>query len=69
MPVRGMTMRTPVARLRPTSLPNVSAPRCRPYPGACAGATPVNSRDALYIASHTCGIDGMGREEAFAADR
>lgn len=25
---------------------------------------PVNGRDALYIASHTCGIDGMGREEA-----
>lgn len=25
---------------------------------------PVNGRDALYIASHTCAIDGMGREEA-----
>ena len=25
---------------------------------------PVNGRDALYIASHTCGIDGMGQEEA-----
>ncbi len=25
---------------------------------------PVNDRDALYIASHTCGIDGMERGEA-----
>jgi len=25
---------------------------------------PVNGRDALYIASHTCAIDGMNREEA-----
>ncbi len=25
---------------------------------------PVNGRDALYIASHTCAIDGMSREEA-----
>lgn len=25
---------------------------------------PVNGRDALYIASHTCGIEGMGRDEA-----
>jgi len=25
---------------------------------------PVNGRDALYIASHTCGIDGMAKEEA-----
>lgn len=27
---------------------------------------PVNGRDALYIASHTCGIEGMPREEAQA---
>lgn len=27
---------------------------------------PVNGRDALYIASHTCGIDGMPRDEALA---
>lgn len=27
---------------------------------------PVNGRDALYIASHTCGIEGMRREEAQA---
>lgn len=25
---------------------------------------PVNGRDALYIASHTCGIDGMDKQEA-----
>lgn len=25
---------------------------------------PVNGRDALYIASHTCAIDGMSREDA-----
>lgn len=25
---------------------------------------PANGRDALYIASHTCAIDGMGRDEA-----
>lgn len=25
---------------------------------------PVNGRDALYIASHTCGIDGMTHEDA-----
>lgn len=25
---------------------------------------PVNGRDALYIASHTCGIDGMQKQEA-----
>lgn len=25
---------------------------------------PVNGRDALYIASHTCAIDGMDRDEA-----
>lgn len=25
---------------------------------------PVNGRDALYIASHTCGIEGMARAEA-----
>ena len=25
---------------------------------------PVNGRDALYIASHTCGIEGMGHGEA-----
>lgn len=25
---------------------------------------PVNGRDALYIASHTCGIEGMERDEA-----
>jgi len=25
---------------------------------------PVNGRDALYIASHTCGIDGMDQQEA-----
>jgi alpha-ketoglutarate-dependent 2,4-dichlorophenoxyacetate dioxygenase len=27
---------------------------------------PANGRDALYIASHTCGIDGMPKEEALA---
>ena len=27
---------------------------------------PVNGRDALYIASHTCAIDGMARDEALA---
>ncbi|MEQ1773371.1 MAG: TauD/TfdA family dioxygenase [Burkholderiales bacterium] len=27
---------------------------------------PVNGRDALYIASHTCGIDGMADQEALA---
>jgi alpha-ketoglutarate-dependent 2,4-dichlorophenoxyacetate dioxygenase len=25
---------------------------------------PVNGRDSLYVASHTCAIDGMAREEA-----
>jgi alpha-ketoglutarate-dependent 2,4-dichlorophenoxyacetate dioxygenase len=25
---------------------------------------PANGRDALYVASHTCGIDGMARDEA-----
>lgn len=25
---------------------------------------PVNGRDALYMASHTCGIDGMAKEDA-----
>ena len=25
---------------------------------------PINGRDALYIASHTCGIDGMAKEDA-----
>jgi len=25
---------------------------------------PVNGRDSLYVASHTCGIDGMPKEEA-----
>ena len=25
---------------------------------------PVNGRDSLYVASHTCGIDGMPEEEA-----
>jgi alpha-ketoglutarate-dependent 2,4-dichlorophenoxyacetate dioxygenase len=25
---------------------------------------PVNGRDSLYVASHTCGIDGMEKEEA-----
>lgn len=25
---------------------------------------PVNGRDALYIASHTCGIDGMAQDES-----
>ena len=27
---------------------------------------PVNGRDSLYVASHTCGIDGMPDEEALA---
>ena len=27
---------------------------------------PANGRDSLYIASHTCGIDGMPRDEALA---
>jgi alpha-ketoglutarate-dependent 2,4-dichlorophenoxyacetate dioxygenase len=27
---------------------------------------PVNGRDALYIASHTCAIEGMSQEEALA---
>lgn len=27
---------------------------------------PVNGRDALYIASHTCGIEGMDNKEALA---
>lgn len=27
---------------------------------------PVNGRDSLYVASHTCGIDGMARDEALA---
>lgn len=27
---------------------------------------PVNGRDSLYIASHTCGIDGMPKEEALS---
>jgi len=27
---------------------------------------PANGRDALYIASHTCGIEGMPRDEALA---
>ena len=27
---------------------------------------PVNGRDSLYVASHTCGIDGMPKDEALA---
>jgi alpha-ketoglutarate-dependent 2,4-dichlorophenoxyacetate dioxygenase len=27
---------------------------------------PVNGRDSLYVASHTCGIDGMAKDEAQA---
>ena len=27
---------------------------------------PANGRDSLYVASHTCGIDGMPRDEALA---
>ena len=27
---------------------------------------PVNGRDSLYVASHTCGIEGMARDEALA---
>lgn len=50
--------------------PSLASPREQnALPPACwrmRWRNPVNGRDALYIASHTCGIEGMDNKEALA---